>query len=189
MGKVIDAMNGSLDGFVAGSNGELDWAIVDEELHRYFNDRSQAVGAFRYGRRMYELMARDWPTADLDPAAPDYVIEFARVWKGKPKMVFSKSLQQVAWNSRLVRGNIAEEVAPLKKQSAQDLDLGGPTIAATFFRLGLIDECRLLIHPVVLGGGMPCFPSRDHPINLRLTETRTFGSGVVLLRYRHADAD
>jgi dihydrofolate reductase len=185
---VIYAMNVSLDGFVAGPNGELDWGIVDEELHRYFNDLSREVGTFLYGRRMYELMARDWPTAGLDPSAPDYVVEFARIWKDKPKVVFSKTLEQVEWNSRLVRENVAEEVAALKEQSPQDLDLGGPTIAATLMRLGLIDEYRLLVHPVVLGGGTPYFSALDHSINLRLVETRTFGSGVVLLRYDRANA-
>src|SRR5262249_45298886 len=114
--KVIYSMNMSLDGFVAGPDGELDWAIVDEELHRHFNDEVRAGDAFLYGRRMYELMARYWPTVDADPAAPDFIVEFARIWKDKPKIVFSKTLERVEWNSRLVRDDVGEEVARLKAQ-------------------------------------------------------------------------
>ena len=187
MGKVIYSMNVSLDGFVEGPNRELDWVIVDEELHKHFNDQARAADTFLYGRRLYELMARDWPTADTNPLAPEYVVEFARIWKDKPKIVFSKTLEKVEWNSRLVRDNIADEIAKLKRQPGKDMDLGGPTIASTFMRLGLIDEYQLLVHPVVLGGGTPFFPALDNPINLRLVETRTFGSGVVLLRYQCAD--
>lgn len=105
-----------------------------------------------------------------------------------PKIVFSKTLEQVQGNARLVRDNIANEITKLKHQSGKNIDLGGPTLASTFMRLGLIDEYRLFVQPVVLGSGTPFFPFLDNPIKLRLVETRTFGSGVVFLRYQRADA-
>jgi dihydrofolate reductase len=104
-----------------------------------------------------------------------------------PKIVFSRTLDQVGWNSRLVRGNIAEEVNRLKAQPGKDMSVGGAEIASTFTQLGLIDEYWLYVHPVVLGGGKPMFHQLHDKINLQLAETRTFGSGVVLLRYQLAD--
>ncbi len=184
MRKVIYSMNVSLDGFVEGPNRELDWSTPDEELHRFWNDRTRESGAFLYGRRMYELMADFWPTADSSPSAPDYIAEFARIWRDTPKIVFSTSLEKVDWNSRLVRDNIAEEVTTLKAQPGKDMDVGGPTLASTLMRLGLIDGYGPVVHPVVLGGGAPFFPPLDTPIGLRLVGTRTFGSGVVYLRYQ-----
>jgi dihydrofolate reductase len=125
-----------------------------------------------------------WQTADTNPSSPEYEVEYAHIWKGIPKIVFSKTLERVERNARLVRDNIAEVIAKLKEQPGKDLGLGGANIASTFLRLGLIDEYRLYVHPVVLGGGTPMFPALDHKINLRLVETRKFGSGVVLLHYQ-----
>jgi len=187
MRKVIYSMNVSLDGFVEGPNRELDWPIIDEEYHTFVNDQQSAIDTYLYGRRLYELMAGHWPTADADPSAPAYVVEFARIWREMPKIVFSKTLEQVEWNSRLVRENIADEITKLKAQPGKDMDLGGPTLASAFMKLGLIDEFRPFVHPVVLGGGTPFLPALDNTINLRLVETRTFGSGVVYLRYQRAD--
>src|SRR5438105_6017730 len=103
MRKVIYSMNVSLDGFVEGPNRELDWSTPDEELHRIWNDQEREMGTSLYGRRLYELIAAYWPTADTDPTAQDYVVEFARIWRDKPKIVFSTTLEKVDWNSRLVR--------------------------------------------------------------------------------------
>jgi dihydrofolate reductase len=168
---------------------EIDWVIVDEELHTLFNDQAREMGAFLYGRRMYEIMVDYWPTADTKLSIPAYEVEFARIWKKMPKIVFSKTLDRVEWNSRLVRDNIAEEITKLKAQPGKDLSLGGPTIASTFMQLGLIDEYQLFVNPIVLGGGTPMFPSLENKINLRLVETRTFGSGVVFLCYRPANRE
>ena len=184
MRKVVYSMGVSLDGFIEGPNRELDWSTPDEELHRFWNDQAREMGTFLYGRRLYELMADFWPTADTDPSAPEPVVEFARIWRDMPKIVFSRTLEKVDWNSRLVRDNIAEEVTKLKAQPGKDMEVGGPTLAATFMRLGLIDEYRPVVHPVVLGGGTPFFPALEDRIRLRLTDTRTFGSGVVYLRYQ-----
>jgi dihydrofolate reductase len=186
MGKLIYSMSVSLDGFVETPSRSLDWVRVDEELHSLFNDEARAMSAFLYGRRMYELMVDYWPTAEADPSATPAMIEFARIWKNKPKVVFSRTLERVDWNSRLVPADAAGEVARLKAQPGFDMDVGGPTTASTLMRLGLIDEYRLFVHPVILGGGTPFFPALENRIGLKLLETRTFGSGVVYLRYETA---
>jgi dihydrofolate reductase len=187
MRKVIYAMSVSLDGFIEDRNGDLDWSFPDEELHRHFNDLESTIDIQLYGRGLYENMAAFWPTADEDSSAPDFVIEYARIWKSMPKVVFSRTLDQVGWNSRLVRGSIVEEVNKLKAQPGKDMSVGGAGLAASFTQLGLIDEYRLYIHPVVLGGGKPMFGQLPDKIILKLVETRRFGSGVVLLRYRRVD--
>jgi dihydrofolate reductase len=187
MRKVIYGMMVSLDGFVETPDREIDWIVIDEELHKYVNDQESAVGAYLYGRRMYQLMADFWPTADEDPSAPEYIVEYARIWKKMPKVVFSKTLEHVEWNARLVREHVAEEILRLKEQPGKDLQVGGADLAATVMRLGLIDEYQLYVQPVLLGAGRRMFPEIDGRINLRLVETRTFGSGVVLLRYVRAE--
>jgi dihydrofolate reductase len=186
--KLIYSLSVSLDGFIETRDRSLDWVIIDEEIHTFFNDQARHHDVFLYGRRLYELMAAYWPTADQDPTAPPYVVEFARIWRDKPKIVFSKTLNKVEWNSRLVRDNFAEEIAHLKAQPGNGLEISGPTLAATIMPLGLIDEYQLVVNPVVLGGGTPFFTTLPNPINLRLVETRTFKAGVVLLRYQPAIA-
>src|SRR5437773_3731804 len=181
--KLIYSMGVSLDGFIAGPGGDIDWSAPDEELHRFHNQQARETGAQLYGRRLYETM-RYWETAEDNPSAPEHELEFARIWKDKPKIVFSKTLEKVEGNARLVRDNVAEEVATLKEQPGKDLAVGGAGLASTLMRLGLIDEYRLFVSPVVLGGGTPYFPALDERINLELVETRTFGSRVVYLRYR-----
>jgi dihydrofolate reductase len=183
MRKVIYSMGVSLDGFIAGPNGEIDWSAPDEELHRFHNEQAREVGLNLYGRRLHEVMTY-WETADESPSAPEHEIEFARIWKETPKIVFSRTLERVEGNARLVRDNIAEEVARLKEQPGKDMALGGAGLASTFIKLGLIDEFRPFVHPAVLGGGTPYFPPMDERINLHLVETRTFGSGVVYVRYQ-----
>ncbi len=188
MRKIIYAMSVSLDGYIEAPGGDLSWSNPDKELHSHFNELESSIDINFYGRRLYETMAAFWPTADENPAAPEYEKEYARLWRKMPKIVFSKTLAQVGWNSRLVRGNIAGEVKKLKDQPGNDMSVGGAELAAAFMELGLIDEFRLYLHPVVLGGGKPMFrPLRD-PVRLQLVETRKFGQGVVLLRYQQADA-
>jgi dihydrofolate reductase len=183
MRKVIYSMSVSLDGFIAGPGGEIDWSVPDEELHRFHNEHVRELGAHFCGRRLYEVMLY-WETADENPSAPEHVLEFARIWKSLPKIVFSKTLERVEGNSRLVRDGIADEVARLKEQPGADLAVGGAGLAAAFMKLGLVDEYRLFVNPVVLGAGTPYFPALDERIGLELVETRTFGSRVVYLRYR-----
>jgi dihydrofolate reductase len=183
MRKVIYSMGVSLDGFIAGPNGEIDWSAPDEELHRFHNQQTREAGAHLYGRRLYEMMTY-WETADEKPSVPEHELEFARIWKETPKIVFSKTLEKVEGNARLVRDGVAEEVAKLKEQPGKELAVGGAGLASTFMKLGLIDEYLLFVSPVVLGGGTPYFPALDEKINLELVETQTFGSRVVYVRYR-----
>ena len=186
MRKLIYSMGVSLDGFIAGPDGEIDWSAPDEELHRFHNQQVRELGGHLLGRRLYEVM-RYWETAEQELSA-DYRLEFARIWKALPKVVFSKTLEKVEGNTRLVRDGVAEEVARLKGQAGKDLAVGGAGLASTCMKLGLIDEYRLFVSPVVLGGGTPYFPALDERIDLELVETRTFGSRLVYLRYRQAEA-
>ena len=188
MRKVIYGMSVSLDGYIEAADGDLDWSTPDEELHQHFNDWEREIDVHFYGRRLYEIMAAFWPTADENPDAPQVLIEYARIWKKMPKIVFSTTLAQVGWNARLARGNIAELVNELKGQPGKDMSVGGAELASSFMQLGLIDEYWLYVHPVVLGGGKAMFRALRDRISLQLVETRTFGGGVVLLRYQRADA-
>jgi dihydrofolate reductase len=183
MRKLIYSMGVSLDGFIAGSGGEIDWSAPDEELHRFHNEQTRELGAHLCGRRLYEEMVY-WETADEDPSAGEPELEFARIWQSLPKIVFSNTLESVEGNSRLVRDGVAEEVAKLKEQPGKDLAVGGAGLASSAMKLGLVDEFRLFVSPVVLGGGTPFFPALDERINLQLVETRTFGSRVVYVRYQ-----
>ena len=185
MRKVIYSPMVSLDGFIEGPNRNLDWGIIDEELHSFINDQQSEIDTYLFGRRMYEVMVY-WDTADTDPSNPEYVLEFARIWKRIRKIVYSKTLEQVQGNARLSRGNIVEEIATLKAEPGKDMSVGGATIASALRQLGLIDEYQLYIQPVVLGSGTPMFRISDVKTDLRLVETHTFHSGVVLLRYQQA---
>jgi dihydrofolate reductase len=182
--KVIYSIGVSLDGFIAGPRGEIDWSAPDEELHRFHNEQTREMGAHLCGRRLHEGM-RYWEGAEAEnPSLPEHELEFARIWKDMPKIVFSKTLEQVEGNARLVRDGVAEEVAELKRQPGRDLAVGGAGLASALIRLGLVDEYRLFVSPVVLGGGTPYFPALEERIDLELVETRTFGSRVVYVRYR-----
>jgi dihydrofolate reductase len=185
MRKLIYSMGVSLDGFIAGPGGEIDWSAPDEELHRFHNQQAREVDVHLYRRRLYETMIF-WETAGENPSAPEHELEFARIWKDTPKIVFSRTLEKVEGNARLARDGAAEELARLKEQPGKDLAVGGAGLASTFIELDLVDEYRLFVAPVVLGGGTPYFPARDERIGLELIETRTFGSRVVYLRYRRA---
>jgi dihydrofolate reductase len=148
----------SLDGLIEGPNREIDWHMVDDELHQHFNDQLRDAGAFLDGRVTDELMAGVWPTADADPAASLIVVEFARIWRAMPKIVYSRTLERAPWNATVVRDVIPEDVMELKARAGGDLFVGGADLAATFMRQGLIDEYRIYVHPVVLGAGKPLFP-------------------------------
>jgi dihydrofolate reductase len=185
MRKLIYSMGVSLDGFIAGPDGEIDWGAPDEELHRFHNQQTREIGAHLCGRRLYEAMTY-WDTAEENPSLSEHGLEFARIWKDLPKIVFSKTLEKVEGNARLARDGVGKEVAELKQQPGKDLAVGGAGLASTFMKLGLIDEYRLFVSPVLLGGGTPYFPALGESINLELVETRTFGSRVVYVRYRRA---
>jgi len=182
MRKLIYSMGVSLDGYIAGPDGEIDWSAPDEELHRFHNRQTREIGMHLLGRRLYEEMTY-WETADEKPSASEHELEFARIWKDTPKIVFSKTLEKVEGNALLAGEDVAEEVARLKEEPGKDLSVGGAGLASSCIRLGLVDEYRLFVSPVVLGGGTPYFPVVDERIDLELVETRTFGSRVVYVRY------
>ncbi len=180
-------MSVSLEGFFEGPAGELDWQMVDDELHSHFNEELSAMGAFLNGRVSYELMDEFWPTAETDPESTGPMVEFARIWRDMPKIVYSRTLERAGWNTTVVREVVAEEVLALKAQPGGDMVVGGANLAAAFMRHDLGDEYRLYVHPVVLGRGRPLFQPSEATIDLRLAEARTFGNGVVLVRYQRPD--
>ncbi|OKK23002.1 deaminase [Streptomyces sp. CB00455] len=184
MRKIILMMSVSLDGFFEGPDRQIDWHVVDDELHQHFNDELRTMGGFLSGRVTYELMAEFWPTADADPANAGPMAEFAGIWREMPKYVYSRSLDRADWNTTIVRDVVPEEVAALAAAPGGDFALGGADLAAAFLRQDLVDEYRIYVHPVRIGRGKPLFPPVDGaPVPLRLEGTRTFGNGVVLLRY------
>jgi dihydrofolate reductase len=185
MRSLIYSMGTSLDGFIAGPGGDIDFGAPDEELHRFHNEQTRELGVHLCGRRLYETMVY-WETADQDPSASEVTIEFARIWQALPKIVFSRTLEQVEGNATLERDGLADVAARLKAYDGKDVAVGGAGLAGSLARLGLIDEYRLFVSPVVLGGGTPFFPELDERVDLELVETRTFGSPVVYLRYRRA---
>jgi dihydrofolate reductase len=183
--KLIYSMGVSLDGFIAGPGGDIGWSAPDEELHRFHNLHASETGVHLYGRRLYEEMIY-WETAAEQPSLPDHALEFARIWKATPKVVFSRTLDKVEGNATLVKDNAAAVVAKLKEEPGKDLAVGGAGLAASLMPHGLIDEYRLFVSPVVLGAGTAYFPTLDQRIELELVEARRFGSRVVYLRYQRA---
>jgi dihydrofolate reductase len=183
MPRVTYSMTVSLDGFIAGPNGEIDWSAPDEELHRFHNARVREVGVQLCGRRLYETMLY-WETADRQPSISDYEREFALIWQAVPKIVFSRTLERVEGNARLATGTVEEELSSLDVPPDKDVAVGGAGLAAEAAKLGMIDDYRLFVSPVVLGGGTPYLPALESRIKLELIETRTFGSRVVYVRYQ-----
>ncbi|GAB3550678.1 dihydrofolate reductase family protein [Arthrobacter tumbae] len=183
MNKIILMMSVSLDGYFEGLDRDISWHRVDEELHSYFNDQCRAMAGFFDGRVTHELMAEYWPTADQNQDASEPEMEFAQIWRDARKYVFSRTLSEAGWNTTVISDVVPEQIEELKAQIGGDIALGGANLAASFLRLGLVDEYRICVHPVVLGKGRPLFEDPEVQLNLTLEETRTFGNGVVLLRY------
>jgi len=188
MRNVTFSMGVSLDGYIVGPDGGLDWTPPDEELFRFVTDEIRGVGVYLMGRRLYETMLY-WETADQDPSLDDSRLEWAAIWKALPKVVFSTTLSAVQGNARLASGGLAEEIERLRAEPGEgDIAIGGATLAAEAAASGLIDEYRARVYPVLVGGGIPYFPQHERRVDLALVETRTFGSGVVYLRHRVLDA-
>ena len=186
MRSVIYSLAVSLDGYIAGPDGQFDWSIPDEELMRFANDETRQVAVQLLGRKLYETMLY-WETADQDPSLDDSDLEWIAIWRPLPKVVFSTTLPAVQGNARLASGGLAEEIERLRAEPAKgDIAIGGATLAAEAAALGLIDEYRARVYPVLVGGGIPFFPQRERRVDLELLETRTFSSRVVYLRYHVA---
>jgi dihydrofolate reductase len=183
MRKIVVHMGVSLDGYFEGPNREIDWHQIDDELHAFINDGLRAMSAFLEGRITYELMEEYWPTADQDPDASPVIVDFAAMWRATPKIVFSRTLEQAGPGTTVRHEVDPAEIHALKQEPGGDMTLGGADLARTFRRHDLIDEYRLFVNPVLLGEGHRLFGPSDAPSNVRLIENRTFGNGVVLLRY------
>jgi dihydrofolate reductase len=187
MRRLIYSMTVSLDGFINGPDGAIDWSVPDEELFAFHTQRVRETGMQLCGRRLYETMLY-WETAQ-ETSLPAEHVEFARTWKALPKVVFSTTLGSVVGNARLAKKDVGEEVERLKAQPGKDIAVGGAGLARACMELGLIDEWRLFVSPVLLGGGTPYLPPLNETVNLELAETQTFGAGVVYLRYQPASND
>ncbi len=179
----------SLDGFVGGSKGELDWESRDEEASRQLiPELLSTVDTMLLGRVLFQGFQQAWPAMASNPSSPKELVDFAHWIEDTPKVVFSRTLEKVEWkNSRLVSvkndDDIAKEVTNLRPQAGGDMVVfGGARFAQTLSQLGLVDEYRLKLQPVTLGSGLPLFKSR---VGLKLMRSQAFKSGSVALYYRH----
>ncbi|WP_042381893.1 dihydrofolate reductase family protein [Streptacidiphilus melanogenes] len=184
MRTVICSMGVSLDGYIVGPDGDFNWTAPDEELFGFVTDEIREVGVYLLGRRLYETMLY-WETADEDPQLDAAKLEWAGLWKPLPKVVFSTTLTAVQGRARLASGGVAEEIERWRAEPGEGaVAIGGATLAAEAAALGLVDEYRVRVHPLLVGGGVPFFPRRGRRVDLELLGTRTFPSKVVHLRYR-----
>lgn len=182
MAKLIYLTIASLDGYVADEKGKFDWGEPDEEVHSFINDLSREVGTYLYGRRLYEVMVA-WEDVNTDNEPP-YIRDFAEIWRGADKVVFSKTLDAVRTSrTRIERNFEPETVREMKALAERDLAIGGPELAAQAFGEGLVDECHLFLAPIAVGDGKQSLPN-DVRIKLELVDERRFGGGMVYLRYR-----
>jgi dihydrofolate reductase len=179
MRKIIVSNLVSVDGFFEGTNKELDWFVVEEEFFEYAREVLNSVDTILFGRVTYQMMASYWPNATDDDAVITHKMNHLN------KIVFSKTLKKVDWNnSKLVKGNLAEEVTKMRQQPGKDIVIfGSGNIVSQLTKSGLIDEYRLVVNPVILGEGNPLFKGLHKKINLKLLRTKTLNSGVAILYY------
>lgn len=182
MSKLIYSAITSLDGYVADEDGNFDWAAPDEEVHAFVNDLERTVGTYLYGRRMYDVMVA-WETLTLDDQPPT-MRDYAEIWRAADKVVYSRTLETVSSaRTRIEREFDPEAVLQMKASAGRDISLGGPHLAAQAIEAGLVDECHLLLTPIVVGGGTRSLP-KDVRVKLDLLDEHRFGNGVVHLHYR-----
>ncbi|MFM9372723.1 dihydrofolate reductase family protein [Streptomyces sp. Da 82-17] len=184
MRSVTYSMSASLDGYIVGPDGRFDWSEPDPDVFRFWIDDIRQVDVHLMGRRLYETMLY-WETAAQDPSLGDAEREWISLWNPLPKVVFSTTLTKVEGSARLASGGLAEEIERLRAEPGEgEIAIGGATLAAEAASLDLIDEYRVVVHPVLVGGGIPFFPQHERRVDLDLVETRTFNSRIVYLRYR-----
>jgi dihydrofolate reductase len=184
MRNVTCSMGVSLDGYISDPGGGLNWGAPDAELFGFVTDELRGVGVHLMGRRLYETMLY-WETAAQDPSLGAAERTWAALWNPLPKVVFSTTLTTLRGTARPASGGLAEEIARLRDEPGEgDIAIGGADLAAQAAALGLIDEYRIRVHPVLLGGGVPFFPRNEQRADLELADSRTFASGVLFLRYR-----
>ncbi len=183
MGKLIYTAISSLDGFIEDEDGRFEWAAPDEEVHAFVNDLERPIGTYLYGRRMYETMVF-WETAAPSDDQSAIFRDYAEIWRGAEKVVFSRTLEMTSSaRTRIETTFDTERVRQMKASARGDLAIGGAELAALAFRANLIDECHLFLNPIVVGGGKQALPSRGRT-GLDLLNEGRFGNGVVHLHYR-----
>jgi len=177
---LIYAMIASLDGYVEDESGRFDWAAPDEEVHAFVNELERPIGTYLYGRRMYETMVA-WETMDDEhPVMRD----FAELWRAAEKIVYSRSLESASSaRTRVEHDFDAGAVRRLKEAAQADIGIGGPELAGQAIAAGLVDECHLIVVPVLVGGGKRAFPDGVR-VDLELLDERRFAGGAVYLRYK-----
>lgn len=182
MARLIYAVIASLDGYVADEHGNFDWAMPDEEVHAFANDLERHIGTHLYGRRMYETM-KVWESDELLEGQPQVMCDYAEIWRGAEKIVYSRTLDEVETSrTRLERNFDPAAIRSLKETEEPDLGIGGSELAGQAIEAGLVDEINLLLVPVAVGAGKPALPIHNR-ISLRLHEHRAFGNGTIHLRY------
>jgi dihydrofolate reductase len=182
--RVTYSMSASLDGYIVGPDGRFDWTAPDPAVFRFWIEEIRGVAVHLLGRRLYETMLY-WETADQDPSIDEAELEWAGLWKPLPKIVFSRTLSSVQGNARVLAGGLGAEIERLKAEPGDgEIAIGGATLAAEAAALDLIDEYRVMVYPVLVGGGTPYVARDGRRVDLELIETRSFGSGVVYLGYR-----
>jgi dihydrofolate reductase len=183
MARLVYSAITSLDGYVEDEDGNFDWGTPDEEVHSFVNDLERPVGTYLYGRRMYETMLF-WETEEKFADEPPVAQDFARIWQGAEKIVYSTTLPAVgSARTRIERRFEPEAVRQMKETAARDITVGGSGLAAQAIRAGLVDECHVFVTPIVVGGGKPWLPDGVR-LPLALVDERRFGNGVVHLHYR-----
>jgi dihydrofolate reductase len=183
MARLICTGITSLDGYTADESGKFDWSTPDEEVHAFINDLERPIGTYLYGRSLYETMVY-WETAHTEPDQPPVVLDYANLWQAADKVVYSTTLETVtSTRTRIERTFDPQAVRSMKNAADRDLSVGGPMLAAHAFRAGLVDEVRVLVTPIVVGGGKQFLPDNVR-MNLELMEERRFRNGVVFLQYR-----
>jgi dihydrofolate reductase len=183
MRKVVLFVDTSLDGFMGGPDAEMDWMVQDDEVDKEFTTGlRESVDTILTGRVAYQSFEGFWPAAATDPSSPPDLAELATWMLDTPKVVFSTTLDKVEMeNTRLATAGIAEEVAKLRQEPGKDMVVfGGASTVQEFIKLGLVDEYRMKVHPVAIGGGLPVFKDR---VGLTLTKSKAYRSGVLGLYY------
>lgn len=183
MAKLIFAANISLDGYIEDERGNIEWTISDDETYAFWTDFQRSIGTYLYGRRMYDTMVY-WETAGTSGDQPEVKREFAEIWRAAEKIVFSRTLQATSSaRTRIEREFDPDAIRRLKASSGADITITGPELAGQAMSAGLVDECHLLLNPIVLGGGKRALPD-NLCMRLELLGERRFRSGVVHLHYR-----
>ncbi|MFF9623786.1 dihydrofolate reductase family protein [Streptomyces griseosporeus] len=186
MRSVTYSMSMSLDGYIVGPDGGFDWTAPDPDVFRFWIDEIQQVDVHLMGRKLYETMLY-WESPEQEPSFDEAEREWAALWNPLPKVVFSTTLSSVQGHARLASGSVAQEIERLRAEPGEgEIAIGGATLAAEAAAAGLIDEYRVMVYPVLVGGGIPFFPRQERHVDLDLVETRTFNSKIVHLRYRVA---